>query len=57
MRLRHMTSPDELRAKAEKCRQLARGADDLTRRNLIMLAEAYQEQAAKLEPRNPASQT
>jgi hypothetical protein len=54
-----MSSPDELRAKSKKCRQLAKGADDLTRANLLMLAEAYEEEAAKLEPDaeppNPAS--
>jgi hypothetical protein len=50
-----MASPDELRAKAEKCRRLATGADDVTRANLLMLAEAYEAEAAKLEPPNPAS--
>lgn len=50
-----MTTADELRTKAEKCRQLAKGADDLTRANLLMLAEAYEAEAARLEPPNPAS--
>lgn len=55
MRWGRMTSPDELRAKAEKCRQLAKGADDVTRANLLMLARAYDAEAGKLEPPNPAS--
>lgn len=50
-----MTSPAELRAKAAKCRQLAKGADDLTRANLLMLAEAYEAEIAKMEPPNPSS--
>jgi hypothetical protein len=50
-----MTSPGELRAKAEKWRQLAKGADDLTRANLLMLAQAYDAEAVKPEPPNPSS--
>lgn len=52
MRFIRMNDPAELRAKAEKCRQLARGADDRTRDNLLMLAESYEAEANKLEPPN-----
>lgn len=50
MRLSAHGSPDDLRAKAAKCRQLAKGADDLTRANLIRLADAHDDEARGLEP-------
>ena len=43
-----------LRAKADKCRHVAKGADDRTRDNLLMLARSYEAEADKLEPPDPA---
>lgn len=50
-----MDIPQELRAKAEKCRYLARGADERTRENLLMLAADCAAQAERLQPFNPAT--
>ena len=49
-----MNTPGILREKARKCRQLAKGADDRTRDNLLMLADSYEAEARKLEPPAPA---
>jgi hypothetical protein len=42
-----------LLGKAEKCRRLAKEADDRTRDNLLMLAESYEAEAASLDPPDP----
>lgn len=49
-----MDIPQELRTKAKKCRQLARGADERTRENLLMLAESCESEADSLELLKPA---
>ena len=49
-----MNNSDILLAKAEKCRRLAKGADDRTRDSLLMLAETYEAEAARPEPPEPA---
>lgn len=49
-----MDPPETLREKAEKCRRLAKGADDRTRDSLLMLAESYEAEAEQQEPPNPA---
>lgn len=45
-----MDTPNSLRAKAELCRRLARGADERTRNDLLALAVSYAKEAGALEP-------
>ena len=45
-----MDTPDSLRAKAEMCRRLAKGANERTRDELLVLAVTLEAEAAKLEP-------
>ena len=45
-----METSNALRAKAKMCRRLARGADQRTRDNLLVLAVSYETEADKHEP-------
>jgi len=46
-----METPDSLRAKAEMCRRLAKGANERTRADLLVLAVTYDAEAVELPPR------
>jgi hypothetical protein len=53
MRLILMSDAIELRAKAEQCRQLAKGAGEGTRATLLMLADDFEALANEAEQAPP----
>jgi hypothetical protein len=48
-----MSEASRFREEAERCRQLALGADEQTTRNLLMLAGDYEARAEQLEALDP----
>jgi hypothetical protein len=53
MRLILMSDPIELRAKAGRCRELAKGAGEGTRATLLMLADDFEALANEADQPSP----